>query len=1031
MLRARVERNPSPSIGTGPVLPAGFEAEILSKFNCDYRPSACCYRHYRSIMATNSAQDYLLSRLWSLRVTNVDGREFVPRDGARSVLARDYVRLALSEAGIEPHELDVITDFIGRGAQTVFAILLHIREPAVIRNFSSIDQLQSHGPDLSLPFRKGALDFLPPATAASFFEAQWAFAVPVFSRRFQHRNLDPKTILPFVTLEYVGKGAFGVVHKMGIHPQHHELHHLLCDDQGVVTIARKELLEAAPQTSDDAEQKVLSKLNCLKHGNIVELLGSYRLPGKLTLLFPLASASLSSCFKSGEPLVGFADASSAILALPGLASALQTLHRYRTEDMALIGCHHDIKPDNILVMDGKFVLSDFGLSTFKDPAQGSNTYFRIGQGFYFSPESEDYDDDFAKGRIGRSSDIWSLGCVILELITFMSSGVTGVAQFEKERKVIFGGYYTTSTFHYGKEENPGVVAQISKLQAEPTGDDAWRDLVDLVAEMLRIDPALRPPALEVCRRLRVVALKHLCRLIQGQLGQQTGTNGIPFDLAMERERFQIWSAITTGPPAAAAVGGGDAYYPLFESEGTFNETIGLLTNLRGAVEPMAESYPPTTNVHTIAASLRQINDALSGLLDRPTQAAAAKELELRILTCDDVDRFPLTNYSLDIEPSEGDSRYHHVAMLAALKHALHLTHASASEQQHRPASEWKFDGFHLYGTTNRSLETFETARFIPDSSGSSPPRDVLVQYLVYDAKWADETVGETLFHRLGALVEFLRAAFHEAATAFCVLECLGYVHRPDRHGFGLVFAFPEHHVSPSPAGGAKTPRPISMNQMMRATKNVRLRPNLGEVFQLAQCLASCLLQYHTIGWLHKSFSSYQVVFFPGAASASSSGRTRNQDCPYPVSDPYVVGFDSSRPDKPHEYSEGPKAEAIRTRYQHPLYATGEHRFCPEFDYFSLGYVLLELGLWKPLEEILGPNPPPCQDQSYMGFLLEDVVPAVGQRMGTIYRDAVVACFTFGIEPTASLHEAEHGRRRAETLLYFRKHVVQALDRCTA
>ncbi|KAK3368038.1 kinase-like domain-containing protein, partial [Podospora didyma] len=164
---------------------------------------------------------------------------------------------------------------------------------------------------------------------------------------------------------------------------------------------------------------MLAKLNILKHPNITELLGSYTLGDKLNLLFPLAFRSLGSYFKTGElSLAGFPDNSSVIFAVAGLASALQALHLYRSEDVSLIGCHHDIKPDNILVMDGKLVLSDFGLSTLKEGVH-SDTYLRFGQGFYLAPETEDCDDNFARHRIGRPSDIWSLGCVLMELMVFM------------------------------------------------------------------------------------------------------------------------------------------------------------------------------------------------------------------------------------------------------------------------------------------------------------------------------------------------------------------------------------------------------------------------------------------------------------------------------------------------------------------------------------------------------------------------------------------------------------------------------------
>ena len=126
-------------------------------------------------------------------------------------------------------------------------------------------------------------------------------------------------------------------------------------------------------------------------------------------------------------------------ALSGLASALETLHEYKSDVLGtqMIGYHHDLKPKIVLVSEGRFVLSDFGLSKLKI-SEDSQTPFKRGQGHYLAPECEDLEHDFSKGVISRASDIWSLGCIVLEVIVFMIGGTDAVAEFREHRKTKTG-----------------------------------------------------------------------------------------------------------------------------------------------------------------------------------------------------------------------------------------------------------------------------------------------------------------------------------------------------------------------------------------------------------------------------------------------------------------------------------------------------------------------------------------------------------------------------------------------------------------
>jgi hypothetical protein len=101
-------------------------------------------------------------------------------------------------------------------------------------------------------------------------------------------------------------------------------------------------------------------------------------------------------------------------------------------------------------------------------------------------------------------------------------------------------------------------------------------------------------------------------------------------------------------------------------------------------------------------------------------------------------------------------------------------------------------------------------------------------------------------------------------------------------------------------------------------------------------------------------------------------------------------------------------------FQHPEYLRRPTRYCPEFDYYSLGMVLLEIGFWKPLnkmtEEIRGSH------EDVLSELLRSRLPRLGQYMGVIFRDVVEACLTWDTQGAADISS-------------FTKRVVEPLARC--
>jgi serine/threonine-protein kinase len=87
--------------------------------------------------------------------------------------------------------------------------------------------------------------------------------------------------------------------------------------------------------------------------------------------------------------------------------------------------HRDIKPENIVLSGGEVKILDFGIARADSTAGGTRTMGVLGTVAYLSPEQ------VSGGPARRQSDLYSLGCVLFEMLTgeppFASDSAMGLA----------------------------------------------------------------------------------------------------------------------------------------------------------------------------------------------------------------------------------------------------------------------------------------------------------------------------------------------------------------------------------------------------------------------------------------------------------------------------------------------------------------------------------------------------------------------------------------------------------------------------
>lgn len=180
-----------------------------------------------------------------------------------------------------------------------------------------------------------------------------------------------------------------------------------------------------------------------------------------------------------------------------LLSAVSYLHR---EIDGQVTSHHDLKPANILLVEERWMIGDLGKSHMKELASGSTTAGQDGLGT-FEYQPPEYANRTEKG-FKRSFDIWSMGCIVVELAVIVFGWETKELErfttaraMNRDRPSSFKscpGNDDTS-FH----NNMTVVDRWMKKLEDEDGSRNFEYLMETARAMLSLEEGARPYSWEV------------------------------------------------------------------------------------------------------------------------------------------------------------------------------------------------------------------------------------------------------------------------------------------------------------------------------------------------------------------------------------------------------------------------------------------------------------------------------------------------------------------------------------------------------
>ncbi|KNC52491.1 TTK protein kinase [Thecamonas trahens ATCC 50062] len=264
----------------------------------------------------------------------------------------------------------------------------------------------------------------------------------------------------FVKLEIVGKGGSSKVYKV------------MAPNRKIYACKRIKFRGESQETIESYVNEITLLKRLQGHDNIINLLDSEVKvkENEIYLIMEYGETDLSSLLKRqrASSASGRVDDNFVRFYWQQMLQAVHTIHEERI-------VHGDLKPANFLLVDGQLKLIDFGIA--KAISNDTTNIVRdnqIGTLNYMSPEAI-LDTNSASGcgaggmkmKLGRASDIWSLGCILYQMV-YGECPFAGLNVVQKLQAII----------------NPNYTIKYPETSVTPA-------LVDLVASCLRRDPKER------------------------------------------------------------------------------------------------------------------------------------------------------------------------------------------------------------------------------------------------------------------------------------------------------------------------------------------------------------------------------------------------------------------------------------------------------------------------------------------------------------------------------------------------------------
>ncbi|RSL99237.1 hypothetical protein CEP52_009866 [Fusarium oligoseptatum] len=344
----------------------------------------------------------------------------------------------------------------------------------------------------------------------NFLHNQWKLIFPLLntvgSGRCEVISLQSNMIRPWRDYSIGSStessmGMFGTVSLVEIHPTAH------CFDRIPFLGNPTRNIFAIKTLPDNLLSRSKVKEELLQLGqagagasmNLVPMLETFWHNGQWSLILPYACYSLGHLLEHVDANLSPTHMKWGYRQLYGLMDAISTIHSRPQDNRPDFAAHGFISLDTILCYGGLdtldqcvLVVSHFPPSAFNPGSDAQSSLNGLASSFqsYRPPEWE------VKGHaMSKSSDVWSLGCVYLEFLTWLLGGWSLVLEF-KEARCVCGNeqmddFFYTHTEPRGIEQNSMVVKPqwLTRLRQHSKCSDAIHQILDMIGSGMLLLPA--------------------------------------------------------------------------------------------------------------------------------------------------------------------------------------------------------------------------------------------------------------------------------------------------------------------------------------------------------------------------------------------------------------------------------------------------------------------------------------------------------------------------------------------------------------